>query len=358
MISRMKIPPEGAVLLSMLRASLSETPSVPENLPPPIDWDLLQRMARYHRLGPLLGYGLRRCQFSGIPALVRGEWEARRRNELARALYNQEAIVEIAAAFEKRGVPFVLLKGEAISQALYPQEGLRPYYDLDLLIQPESYEAAKAILGGLGFQPKQPSEESEKRRLFGEIEFEKDDPRSLPVDLHWDTLMVSWEERSLFREPATWASLDRIRLKDRDLPVLRGEPLLLYLCLHFAFHQVFNGLILLCDLFLLLRRDLDRIDWDHLVALATRCRCRNALYYSLSFAQALMAAQVPKGILDQLRPSALNRVLMPRGRLLFRDDLLPQMLERYVKFLLIDTHQGRWRAANAWLQSSKRLFGR
>ena len=354
----MKIPPEGAVLLSLLRASLSETSSVPENLLPPIDWTLLQRLARHHRLEPLLCHGLRRCHFSGIPASVCTGWEDQHRRAVARALYHQKALVDIAAAFEERRIPFILLKGEALSKALYPQEGLRPYYDLDLLIRPESYEAAKAILMDLGFRLKRQGEETEKRRLFGELEFEKEDPRSLPVDLHWDTLMVSWEKQSLFREPGTWTSLDQIRLRNRALPVLGGESLLLYLCIHFAFHQVFDGLILLCDLFLVLRRDAERIDWDKLLALASRCRCQHALYYSLSFVEALMGAQVPGGILDRLRPPALIRALMPTSLLLFREALAPQMLERYVKFLLIDTREGRWRALQAWLRSNKRFFGR
>jgi len=69
-------------------------------------------------------------------------------------------------------------------------------------------------------------------------------------------------------------------------------------------------------------------------------RRRHALYYSLLFVKALMAGEVPSGILDRLRSPATIRALMPTGRLLFRDTLIPQKLERYVKFLLIDTQQG------------------
>jgi len=54
---------------------------------------------------------------------------------------------------------------------------------------------------------------------------------------------------------------------------------------------------------------------------------RHALYYSLLFVKALMAGEVPSGILDRLRPLATIRALMPTGRLLFRDTLIPQMLE-------------------------------
>ena len=358
MLSKLKIPPEGTALLALVRASLSARPSAVETVPSSLDWDFLQRLARHHRLEPLLYYGLSRSHFTGIPSMVREQWEVRRRHAVARVLYHQEALGAIASAFEDRRISFILLKGEALSKALYPQGGLRPYADIDLLIRPEAYEAAKSVLIKLGFQLRHPTTEAERRRLFGEIEFDKEGPISLTVDLHWDTLMASWEPQSLFNEQETWASVDQIRLGNRSLPVLSGEALLLYLCVHFAFHHVFDGLILLCDLFLVLRRDAERIDWDRLVAMANRCKCQHALYYSLLFVKALMAGEVPVGILDRLRPPATIRALMPTGQLLFRDTLVPQMLERYVKYLLIDTQAVRWRAFQAWLQSSKRFSGR
>ena len=355
----MKIHSEGAALLNMLKASLSASPSAPETLPSPLNWTFLDRVSRRHRLGPLLHDGLQRSLFVGIPDWLVTNWEAQRREAVAFALYHQEALEELAAAFEGRGVPLVLLKGEALSRSLYPQVGLRPYYhDIDLLIPHDSYETAKAILMGLGFRLRRPYEEAEKRRLFGEIEFDREGMRRLTVDLHWDTLMASWEPHSLFREEETWAARDQIRLGDRALSVLGGEILLLYLCVHFAFHHVFDGLIYLCDLFLLLRRDGDRTDWDRLLAMATRSGSRHVLYYSLFFAKLLMAAPVPSRVLDGLKPSAPNRILLPGARLLFRDVPVPQVLERYIKFLLIDSNQGRLRAVRTWFRSSKAILER
>jgi hypothetical protein len=359
MLSKLKIPPEGTALLTLVRASLSARPSAVETFPSSLDWDFLQRLASHHRLEPLLYYGLSRSHFTGIPSRVRAQWEMRRRHAVARVLYHQEALRAIASAFEGQRLPFILLKGEAISKVLYPQDGLRPYGDIDLLIRREGYEAAKAILKELGFQIRHPTTEAERRRLFGEIEFDKEGPISLTVDLHWDTLMASWEPRSIFSEPETWASLDQLRLGNCAIPILKGEALLLYLSVHFAFHHVFDGLLLLCDLFLVLKRGAEWFDWDRVIALADRCQCRHALYYALFFAKALMNAQVPSQVLDRLRPPSVIRAIMPAGRLLFRDTLVPLMLERYVKFLLIDTQGGRHRALQVWLQASKgrRLSG-
>jgi hypothetical protein len=354
----MDISPEGTALLTLVKAALSDSPIETESLPSALDWDSVLQLARHHRLEPLLHYGLRHTGFTEIPNRVRAEWEMRHRISIVIGLYHQRALKEIAAAFEDRSVPFILLKGEALSKMLYPQDGLRPYGDIDLLIRPDTYKPAKDILTGLGFRLRQPAKEAERLRLFGEIEFDKDVPMPVTVDLHWDTLMTSWEPKSLLADNETWTSLDSVRLDNRAIPILKGEILLIYLCVHFAFHHVFDGLLLLCDLFLILRRNAGETDWDRLIATAHRCQCRHALYCSLYFAKSLMAAPVPDRILDSLRPHALTRALMPTTRLLFRDSITPQMLERYIKFLLIDTLGGRRRALQAWLQSSKRLSGR
>lgn len=65
------------------------------------------------------------------------------------------------------------------------------------------------------------------------------------ADLHWDTLMASWGPPSLLDETIAWDAPDRIQLDRRIVPVLGGEILLLFLCIHFAFHHVLDGLILM-----------------------------------------------------------------------------------------------------------------
>mgnify|MGYP001190310109 FL=1 len=173
------------------------------------------------------------------------------------------------------------------------------------------------------------------------------------VDLHWDTLMASWGPPSLLSDTEAWSFAEQIQIGGRLVSVLGGETLLLHLCVHFTFHHAFDGLILLCDLFLVLRLEGGRIDWDRLLRKADRYRCRYAVYYALTCVQSLMWAHIPSPILKRLRPAIPVRLLMPVTRLLLRDRPVPQLLERYVKFLLIDDQAGRWRAAQSWRRSSK-----
>ena len=122
----MKSSPEGHALLSMLRASLSEASSDPAIVLSALNWSLLQRLVRHHRVGPLLSYSLRRSRIRGIPDWLRSEWEVQRHETVATALYHLQTLEELAGLFEAHDIPFILLKGEALSKTCYPDEGLRP----------------------------------------------------------------------------------------------------------------------------------------------------------------------------------------------------------------------------------------
>ncbi len=46
----------------------------------------------------------------------------------------------------------VLLKGPAVALYLYPENpSLRTYRDIDLLVDPQVFDAAEALLAGLGY---------------------------------------------------------------------------------------------------------------------------------------------------------------------------------------------------------------
>ena len=57
---------------------------------------------------------------------------------------------EIATAFAAAGIESLILKGPVLAAWLYPEE-TRPYGDADLMVAPRHWDAAVAILEGLGF---------------------------------------------------------------------------------------------------------------------------------------------------------------------------------------------------------------
>ena len=58
---------------------------------------------------------------------------------------HEEAIQKVFRLFSSAGIEAILIKGWAAA-GLYPQRGLRPYGDIDLIVRPQDYDKAQAIL--------------------------------------------------------------------------------------------------------------------------------------------------------------------------------------------------------------------
>ncbi|MGV1004077.1 MAG: nucleotidyltransferase domain-containing protein [Candidatus Nanopelagicales bacterium] len=92
--------------------------------------------------------------------------------------------VEASAALESGGVPVLCFKGPALAAMLMEPVGLRPYSDIDLLIERNNLGRADQVLRALGCQPRH----RHPRMLWAEswLEVERGYAGTGPaIDLHW-----------------------------------------------------------------------------------------------------------------------------------------------------------------------------
>src|SRR3954447_6264800 len=71
---------------------------------------------------------------------------------LSTALAARELPAVATAVEEAISAPAIVLKGPAISDRLYPDPGLRPYNDLDLIVDRESLPDARRALSAIGYE--------------------------------------------------------------------------------------------------------------------------------------------------------------------------------------------------------------
>jgi hypothetical protein len=354
----MKLSPEERLLLDLLRSVLHHQPSG-SSCPGPdlVNWDKFLSLARYHRLAPLLLQGLKGEAYNLLPANVVDALRKQALEGKARSLLLLEGLRDVAREFHHIGIPFIVLKGITLAKDLYPDDLLRPYVDVDILIRRSSYEQVKSVLGGIGYDLAEPRLEGDKLAHFGEVEFVRRVGPPILLDLHWDTVLASWEPHSLLASEETWQRCRDFDLGGFSIAVLAPEELLVYLAMHLAFHHVFSGLLWFCDLFFLLRKYGNELDWERVYFQAGRFGGRRALEDTLAFARVLLDASVPASILRQLEAASLHRGLFPVRRLLLGAGPPSQGIERYVKFLLIDDMSRRARALRTWWASHKRFIG-
>jgi hypothetical protein len=133
-------------------------------------------------------------------------------------------IAEVAAALATIGIVPVLIKGWSVARA-YPEQGLRPYCDIDLVVDPTRAADARARL------------------------------REVPVfvDLHVAIPYAGDEARR---------RLQRVSVGGAEIDLLSEEDQLRLLCLHLLNHGASRP-IWLCDIAVLLETSSAGFDWDY-----------------------------------------------------------------------------------------------
>jgi hypothetical protein len=114
------------------------------------DWDEVPTQAEAHGMAPLLYFHLKGAGVA-LPLPVRRELQGlyvrhRHANQVRARVLRQ-----VLAAYQEAGIPALVLKGAALSHLVYPEPGLRPMSDLDLLVPRSEVWRAGRVLAELGF---------------------------------------------------------------------------------------------------------------------------------------------------------------------------------------------------------------
>jgi len=269
-----------------------------------------------------------------MPRDVRARLHRELAEGTARHLIMSGELGRLLKRFQGEHIPVIPLKGPALAETLYPHPALRPCTDLDLLVRRESVRQVDELLLGLGY-----------RRLADAHSFRFDlaydratlyeETTGIRVDLHWGLLSeprYSWDEHAGL---AVWDRAVRIRVAGEDALGLCPEDLLLYLAVHLAVHHALAGPLWYYDLHLVIERWADRLDWEALVARASRWRVRAALCFALTELEMLFGARVPASVIARITPRGPRATAL--GWLLrHRASQQRRALEHLIALLLVD----------------------
>jgi hypothetical protein len=227
------------------------------------DWQETVAQAEAHGLGPLL-YTHTKAARVPLPAPVRRELQGLYLRHRHASQVRSRVLCRILAAYETAGIQALVLKGGALAHLLYPEPGLRPTSDLDLLVHPPQALHAQRVLAEIGFSAPIPPENATPT------------PDVHPANLLAEGLLVTIDiHPQLVKRPAS-PLMDVERLAARALPFTLGqndctaytlgyEELLWHLCLHLRGHaDVFRShrLIWMADIRSLAERFVAEIDWE------------------------------------------------------------------------------------------------
>ncbi|HEY2934655.1 MAG TPA: nucleotidyltransferase family protein [Acidobacteriota bacterium] len=202
--------------------------------------------------------------------------QAYRHHTLLAAVHERE-IVAVIKFLRSAGIHPLLAKGWSVAR-LYPEKGLRPYGDIDLLIRPEQYARASALM----VRPEAPQCCVDLHRRFREL-----------TDRTADQLF----------DRSRTVLLDGIQIQIMGL-----EDQLRHLCIHMLADGMWRPLWL-CDVALIVESVTVGFDWDLCLA-GTRTRSR-WIICALGLAGALLKADIGAVPLRQDTALDLPRWLVP-----------------------------------------------
>ena len=157
------------------------------------------------------------------------------RYHAVRTLVREHAIKKILTLLCREGVEPILVKGWAVAR-LYPEPGLRPYGDIDLVVRPEQYSSAAASISA----------------AIAAREIDKE----YYIDLH-----CGFEDLDDHSFDDLYLRSTIVKLDDSDVRVLSSEDHLRVLCVHLLHHSAFRPLWL-CDVAAAVENRAGDFDWD------------------------------------------------------------------------------------------------
>ncbi len=209
----------------------------PENL----NWVEFLDLVEYHALIPQLASLLPLISGAqNIPESVFEEIRHRQRRTARTHLAALSSLGVVRRVLLSHRIPYVVLKGPALSHTLYGRDARRAYGDLDVLVKKTDRDRAMSALRKADFQPySNRAVQQWVRRTHFNIELVSSRPGHSRVELHWalvDSLNL-WKIDS----DKVFSRQREVLITDPPIPALELEDELIYLSVHIAKHGVLNA---------------------------------------------------------------------------------------------------------------------
>lgn len=274
----------GAMRLLFLCARLVTSPDVSRTIRstigPSIDWRTVTRVARDHRVLPLLYRTLSNLEVGCVPRDVLGRLQQEVRSNSWANLKLTAELVRVLDVLAADEIPVIPYKGPALAAAVYGDVSLRQFGDLDVILHSKDVGRASESLAALGYR--------RVRDITGKDVTLFHDRLGVTLEVHWS---ITGDRHPIQVSPdRLWKNVKPALLGGRPTLVHTAEDLLWILCVHGGQHR-WERLLWLCDVAEIVRGQ--SIDWDRAMHNATELRAGRTLLLGVLLARDLLGAEVP-----------------------------------------------------------------
>ena len=288
-------------------------------------WAALISEACRHRVAPLLYKKIRHA--SAEDKIPVDSLNALRKQYLTTAAHNTvlfSQLNELVAILNRKNIPVMLLKGAHLAEFVYKDIALRPMSDIDILIKEEDLNETLQIVFDGGYQIMETGNDEKEKTIKNYKYSIASDAKHFKTLIHSETKCVLeihcniTRESSPFKIPPSdlWLNSQKVKLNDNSVFILCPDDLLLHLCLHAAYDDLFGyGLGALYDIALTIKYYHKSIDWQRLWHRAVRWRTERCLEISLYFAKKYFESSFPEQMLESFH---IDKMLNIAEKRIFR----------------------------------------
>lgn len=304
-----------------------------------LDWDYIVECSVRQGISSLLYWNLSKIRSGkAVPYEVMKNLEKKYYSNLARNMLLYDELSKVLKAFKRAGIDTIVLKGAFLAEEIYPDIGLRPMSDLDLLIKEKDLTKVKNELTGLMYSNTFHTKSYEQLQtvLSNEHLFLHKN-KEISIDLHWNILPP--ESPYNIDISKFWDNAKPINIANVEILTLAPEDLLQHLCLHLDNHINYSTpaaqhLKNYCDIAEVTMHYREIINWSYFLQSSKSYSIENPIYRGLSIADKYFEAFIPGDVLKALEPAKSNTSLKETFNGLMQDNLNKKNKWKRIKFYM------------------------
>ena len=216
-------------------------------------------------------------------------------------------------ALNKQAVPFIVLKGIGLAERVYPGFGIRGMSDADLLVKKDDMYRVDAALASMGYAASDSSVAQALNNPVGylaSLDYRKNDGSLPNLHIHWhpvNTSVPAFMFAGQVDQDRLWELAIPATVANATVRILCPEHQLIYLCEHaLRINHSFDRLILMYDIFFVVKSYQGEVNWDFVVDEARRFNVSTLVFLSLSIVRHYTSLTLSEEMMRKLRAADLT----------------------------------------------------
>jgi hypothetical protein len=229
---------------------------------------------------------------------------------------NMLACTVLKPVFDKlneQQIPFIVLKGIALAELVYPGFAMRGMSDADILVKKKDIYMIDACLSPLGYTSRDSSVEQALSNPVGylaSLDYQKSDGSFPNLHIHWHPVNTSVPDFMFAGRidlDRLWEMAIHTEVANAKVHTLCPEHQVIYLCEHaLRINHSFDRLILIFDIYYVITSCKHEIKWDVIIEEARRFNLSKIVFISLSVVKHYTSATISEEIMQRLYSADLT----------------------------------------------------